>query len=36
MIADPTVSVHYLPADVHIKFVEGFKSKKPDYDVLLT
>jgi len=36
MIADPAVSVHYLPGDVHAKFIEGMKSKDLSvYDILL-
>lgn len=35
MIVDPAVSVHYISGSVHKQFVEGFKSKNIDYDILL-
>jgi len=35
MISDPAVNVHYLTGEVHNKFAQGHKVKKPDYDILL-
>jgi len=35
MIADPAVNVHYLSGEIHKQFVDGFVSKKADYDMLL-
>jgi len=35
MIADPVVSVHYLPAGIHKQFAEGFILKQIDYDILV-
>nr|ATY49606.1 glutathione S-transferase [Bradysia odoriphaga] len=36
MIDDYAVKVHYITGDIHRQFVEGFKSKNVDYDILLT
>ncbi|KAJ6642445.1 Pyrimidodiazepine synthase [Pseudolycoriella hygida] len=35
MIADSAVSVHYLPADIHKQFAEGFILKNIEYDILV-
>lgn len=36
MIDDKAVKVHYITGDVHRQFLDGFKSKNIDYDILLT
>jgi len=35
MIADPAVNVHYLPGEIHRKFVEGFATRTTNYDMLV-